>query len=122
MKQMDAYDRMILRYCAGAIISTLLTTGIYIITVNGVFDTAIVVGLVILLVALIQLIVQLYFFLHVNEGKKPRWQVHSLWFAVAMIVIVVVGSIWIMKNLDYNMGMSAEQMHQYMLEENKKGF
>jgi len=122
MKQMNAYDKMILRYCAGAIISTLLTTGIYVITVNGVFDSALIIGTIILVVALIQLVIQLYFFLHVNEGKKPRWQLYSLWFAAVMIMVVVVGSIWIMKNLDYNMGMSAEQMHQYMLEENKKGF
>jgi len=122
MKRMNAYDKAILRYCVGAIIATLLTTGIYIVTVNGLFDSAFVVGLVVLLAASVQLVVQLYFFFHITEEKRPRWQLHSMWFSVAMIVVVVVGSIWIMKNLDYNMGMSAEQMHQYMLEENKKGF
>lgn len=122
MKRMNSYDKTILRYCIGAIICTMLTTGIYIVTVNGIFDSALGIAIVVLLSALIQLVVQLYFFLHVTEGKKPRWQLHSFWFAAAMIVIVVVGSIWIMKNLDYNMGMSPEQIHQYMLQENKKGF
>jgi hypothetical protein len=37
-------------------------------------------------------------------------------------MIIVVGSLWIMKNLDYRMGMSSEAMNEYMKTQNTKGF
>jgi len=39
-----------------------------------------------------------------------------------MMLVIVIGSLWIMQNLDYRMGMSGEAMNEYMKEQNKKGF
>ena len=70
---------------------------------------------VVVVIAIIQLVVQLVFFLHLGRGS--RWKVISLLFALLIIVIVVVGSLWIMYNLDYNMmNMTPDQMTQYMKE------
>lgn len=121
-KQSDSYNKSVLRYCLGALIAGAITAAIYVVAMNGLVAAAIGMTAVILGAALVQLVVQLYFFLHIGEGEKPRWQLHSFWLTGVMILIVVVGSIWIMKNLDYNMGMSPEQMSKYMLQENKKGF
>ena len=41
---------------------------------------------------------------------------------IAMLLIIVVGSLWIMANMNYNMHMSPEQIKDYMIEQNKKGF
>lgn len=76
----------------------------------------------ILLLAFIQALLQTRFFLHLDEEPKPRWQLHSFWFTALMVIVVVVGSLWVMINLNYNMGMSPEQMNEYMLKQNKKGF
>jgi len=122
MKKADTYTKTVLTYCIGAVVSSLLTVIAYLVVVNGVIFEAVWVLAFVMTLAVVQLIAQLYFFLHITEGEKPRWRLHALWFSAAMILIIVVGSIWIMKNLDYNMGMSPEQMHKYMLEENKKGF
>jgi cytochrome o ubiquinol oxidase operon protein cyoD len=53
--------------------------------------------------AVIQMIIQLLFFLHLGREKKPRWQLLFLIGTVVGILTVVGGSIWIMRHLHYNM-------------------
>jgi cytochrome o ubiquinol oxidase operon protein cyoD len=52
--------------------------------------------------ALVQLLVQLLFFLHLGRESKPRWNFQVMLFAAGVVLIVVFGSLWIMKNLQYN--------------------
>ncbi len=54
--------------------------------------------------AFVQLFIQLRYFLHVGEGSSAKWK--KLFFALMVLffVVIVVGSLWIMQNLDYNMG------------------
>jgi len=52
--------------------------------------------------AITQLFVQLVFFLHLDRESKPRWNNVVLAFAATVVVILVVGSIWIMTNLNYH--------------------
>jgi len=58
--------------------------------------------------AILQLFVQLIFFLHLNRESKPRWNLLVGVFAAIVILIVVIGSLWIMNNLDYNMNAPQE--------------
>ena len=55
----------------------------------------------ILVLAVVQLVVQLVFFLHLGRESKPRWNLSVLSFAVIVLLILVLGSLWIMYNLDY---------------------
>lgn len=52
--------------------------------------------------ALSQLVVQLIFFLHLGHESRPRWNLNVLLFAAMVVFILVFGSLWIMKNLNYN--------------------
>jgi cytochrome o ubiquinol oxidase operon protein cyoD len=52
--------------------------------------------------ALVQLLVQLLFFLHLGRESKPRWNLQVMLFAAGVVFIIVFGSLWIMKNLQYN--------------------
>jgi cytochrome o ubiquinol oxidase operon protein cyoD len=63
--------------------------------------------------ALIQLLVQLIFFLHLDRESKPRWNLTVLLFAATVVVIVVFGSLWIMNNLNYHQT-SPDQMLHYI--------
>lgn len=47
-------------------------------------------------------LLQTFFFLHVGMGDKPRWHLITFVFTAFIILIVVVGTVWIMDNLDYN--------------------
>jgi len=53
------------------------------------------------LFALLQLGVQLYFFLHMGEEARPRYNLMALAFALIVVGIVVGGTLWIMQNLSH---------------------
>lgn len=49
------------------------------------------------------MIVHLVYFLHMNTSSEERWNLVALLFTAMIIGIVVVGSLWIMYNLNINM-------------------
>src|SRR5690349_10067385 len=51
--------------------------------------------------AVMQLLVQLHFFLHLGEERRPRWNFMALWFAAVVVAILVGGTLWIMHNLSH---------------------
>ena len=57
--------------------------------------------------AVLQLLVQLFFFLHVGRGQNKYWNAAALGFAFFIIAVLVGGTLWIMANLQH--GMSAAQ-------------
>lgn len=71
--------------------------------------------------ALVQTIIQLWFFLHLGREEKPRWNAIFLLNTVGIILLIVIASIWIMNSLNYRM-MTPEQMEEYAIEEGSKGF
>ena len=56
-----------------------------------------------LMMAVIQIFVHLVYFLHMNTSSEERWNLIALAFTALIIAIVVVGSLWIMYNLNINM-------------------
>jgi len=52
---------------------------------------------------ILQVILQLIFFFHLGLESKPAWNLITFLFVVAVILIIIGGSIWIMNNLNYNL-------------------
>lgn len=101
-------------YVIGFLLSIFTTLLAYFFVVNDLWPKETLIYIV-MAIAIIQLIVQVVFFLHIGRGS--RWKLLTFLFTVLIVAIVVVGSIWIMRNLDYNMmDMSPDEMHQYMRE------
>lgn len=50
--------------------------------------------------AIVQAIVQLLFFLHVGQEAKPRWETISFCFMTMCLLIIVIGSLWVMNDLN----------------------
>jgi cytochrome o ubiquinol oxidase operon protein cyoD len=74
----------------------------------------------VLILALIQLLVQLIFFLHLGNGGGSRWNLVAFIFTFGVVMILVVGSLWIMDHLNYNM--NPQQMDNQLLKmEGMKG-
>lgn len=73
-----------------------------------------------MLCAAAQLVVQLVFFLHLGRAT-PRWNVMALAFMVLVVLIMVGGSLWIMKNLNYNM-MPTHPTQELIDLDKQKGF
>lgn len=89
-------------YVTGFIISILLTLLPYFIVVDHLLSGFMLV-LAVVLFGVAQLLVQLFFFLHLSPKAKARWNLIALVFTVLVVVILVVGTLWIMNNLNYNM-------------------
>ena len=68
----------------------------------------------VLVLAFVQLIVQLWFFLHLGREPQPRWNGFFFLSTAAIVLMVVLASIWIMDNLNYNM--TPHQVDQNVME------
>lgn len=108
--------RDINRAVAGFVMSLILTMTAYSLVVNGALQSwtlaYVVIGL-----AMLQLLVQLIFFLHLGCEKGQRWSLLAFSFTLVVIIIVVIGSVWIMKNLHYKMSpQESRNVEQQLLE------
>ncbi len=106
-------------YITGFVLSVVLTLLAYWAVVANTYQKHFVIAIIICL-AVLQLFVQLFFFLHLGEEMKPRWRLTMLGFGILVVCIIVFGSLWIMDNLDYNMMHSPEKMETYI--EKQGGF
>jgi cytochrome o ubiquinol oxidase subunit IV len=113
---------MIIKYVIGFVASVVLTLAAYVSVEYGLSSGAALLAVVAVL-AIMQAIVQLYFFLHLGEEAKPRVRFLTFSFMTLILVIIVGGSLWIMHNLNYNMmQMTPNEKEYYMTTQRDKGF
>lgn len=111
----------IAKYTIGFVLSLLLTGVAYVLVVQAPDSPWLLLALGIL--ALVQMVVQLVFFLHLGEEASPRYKIISFSFMGGILFIVVAGSLWIMANLDDNMmHMTPKEKQDYMMTQFDKGF
>lgn len=89
-------------YVIGYVLSLIFTFIPYYMVVNQVISGSVLLA-IILSVAVLQMIIQIVFFLHLGRGPKPLYNVVFFISTVGIILIVVGGSMWIMHHLNYNM-------------------
>jgi cytochrome o ubiquinol oxidase operon protein cyoD len=53
--------------------------------------------------AILQMLVHLHFFLHLDRSSRQRWNLITLVFSVLLIFIFVGGSVWVMITLNSRM-------------------
>ena len=121
MAQQQSHQGSIFSYTIGFIFSIVFTLLAYYVIVEKVFANNTTATIVIVSLAIAQLLVQLFFFLHLGKESKPRWNLMVFSFMLLVVGIIVIGSLWIMHNLDYNM-MPQDEMDTHMMEERDKGF
>lgn len=103
-------------YIIGFGLSLGITIAAYLMVVHRWFSTtALVAGVTAL--AVLQLVVQLFFFLHLGQETRPRVKLVVFLFMLMVLVIVAGGSLWIMYNLDYNMMHSPSELDQTIMED-----
>ena len=86
----------------GLAFSIVLTAAAFALTIwPVVYGPAIPVALVVLAIG--QMGVHLVFFLHITTGPDNTNNVLALAFGILVVFLIVVGSIWIMDHLSYNM-------------------
>ncbi|WP_336278786.1 cytochrome o ubiquinol oxidase subunit IV [Bartonella sp. CB175] len=92
-------------YFVGFVLAVLFTLGSFIPVMYGLLDSWAVSTKVIYLIgmALIQITVQIVFFLHLNSGPDAKWNLATLWFTVMCVFIIIGGTWWAISHLNYNM-------------------
>lgn len=92
-------------YVCGFILSLMFTFIPYYLVVNQIImGTPLLITIVGF--AMIQMVIQITFFLHLGRGPKPNWNLYFFISTFVIILFVVGGSIFIMNNLHYNMSPS----------------
>jgi cytochrome o ubiquinol oxidase operon protein cyoD len=97
-------------YVVGLVLATGLTAAsFYAAASNAIWAPAIPVALVVLAIA--QMGIHLVFFLHISTGPDSTNNILALAFGVLIVALVMIGSLWIMTNLNANM-MPMDQLMQ----------
>lgn len=102
------------KYMVGFVLAIILTLASFIPVMQGMLDSWAVSTKVIYLLgmAVIQMVVQIVFFLHLNQGPDAKWMVGSMWFGALCVVIIIGGTWWAMAHLNYNMMGSSGRISQ----------
>jgi cytochrome o ubiquinol oxidase operon protein cyoD len=103
----------LMSYIVGFISSIVLTIVAFMLVMSHALSSVWTITIIVAL-AVIQVLVQLFFFLHLGRESKPRWNLYILLSALMVIGIIVGGSLWIMNNLDSYMQMTPVQEAKYM--------
>jgi cytochrome o ubiquinol oxidase operon protein cyoD len=89
-------------YVAGFVLSVLLTAGAFGIVMKGSLPAHSAL-IVLAVLAMVQIVVHLVFFLHMNASSGQRWNVMAFSYTVLTAVILVFGTMWVMHNVSVNM-------------------
>jgi len=106
-------------YLAGLLISLTLTMTSYLLVLRHVNSRHQIYGDTLLItiiigLALVQFMAQLFFFLHLGTESKPKWNTLVFVFMAGTVLILVIGSLWIMHNLNYH---SPEPSPNYIIKD-----
>jgi cytochrome o ubiquinol oxidase operon protein cyoD len=100
-------------YTIGLALAAIFTaTSFWVANTSLLWAPGVPLGLAVLAIA--QMGVHLVFFLHITTGPDNTNNVLALAFGVLIVTIVVVGSVWIMSNLNDGMMPPAELMNLHM--------
>ena len=97
-------------YWIGFLLSVLLTAPAFALVMSGVIaDPRLTAGIVMAL-AMVQIVVHMIYFLHMNTKSENGWTMLALIFTAIIVLIVIAGSLWVMYHMNLNMmpGMGGE--------------
>jgi cytochrome o ubiquinol oxidase subunit IV len=96
------YHATVKGYVIGFVLSAILTAIPFWLVMGKVLPSDLT-GIIILAFAAVQMVVHMVYFLHLNARVEGGWSVLALLFTVALVIIMLAGSIWVMYHLNANM-------------------
>jgi len=101
--QDGGYHATVKGYVIGFLLSVVLTAIPFWLVMDQVLPSPRTTAFVILAFAAVQMLVHMVYFLHLNTKVESGWSLLSMVFTVALVVIMLSGSIWVMYHLNTNM-------------------
>jgi cytochrome o ubiquinol oxidase operon protein cyoD len=90
-------------YVTGFMLAVTLTAIPFWLVMSHTFSRSSTTAAVILVLASVQIVVHMVYFLHMNTRSEGGWTLLALLFTVMLVVIALSGSIWVMSHLNDNM-------------------
>ena len=109
--RISTYHGSVGAYVIGFVGSLITSISAYYIVVNHLFSSD-ALGLIVAL-ALIQLVIQLVYFLHITK-RGEVWHRVAVLFTLIILCIIVAGSLWIMTNLNERMMLNPSAQLEYV--------
>ena len=89
-------------YITGFLLSVVLTAIPFYLVMTGVLSN-LTTSLIVIALAVIQIIVHMIYFLHMDAKSEGGWNLMALIFTIVLVVITLSGSLWVMYHLQHNM-------------------
>jgi cytochrome o ubiquinol oxidase operon protein cyoD len=97
------YHASVRGYLTGFLLSVVLTAIPFWLVMGKVLPTSGITALVVLGFAMVQIVVHMIYFLHMNTHVESGWSMLALLFTAVLVLIMLSGSIWVMYHLNTNM-------------------
>jgi len=90
-------------YLIGFVLSVVLTAVPFWLVMGGVLDSRQLTGFIVMAFAIVQIVVHMVYFLHMDTRAEQGWTMMALIFTLIVVVIALSGSLWVMYHLNTNM-------------------
>lgn len=90
-------------YVIGFLLSVVLTAIPFALVMTDAFSDPRVTAGIVTAMAMVQIVVHMIYFLHMNTKSESGWTLMALIFTIIIVVIVVAGSLWVMYHMNLNM-------------------
>ena len=90
-------------YLTGFVLAVILTAIPFWMVMGDVFADSQTTALAIMTLAVVQIVVHMVYFLHMNTKSEGGWTMLALIFTIVIVVITLIGSLWVMYHLNANM-------------------
>ena len=90
-------------YVIGFLLSVVLTAIPFALVMTNAFSDPRVTAGIVTAMAMVQIVVHMIYFLHMNPKSESGWTLMALIFTIIIVVIVVAGSLWVMYHMNLNM-------------------
>ncbi|MCQ4630547.1 cytochrome o ubiquinol oxidase operon protein cyoD [Shinella sp. BE166] len=101
-------------YMTGFILSVILTAIPFWLVMAGVLDSKLLTAVIVMGIGVVQIVVHMVYFLHMNPRSEGGWTMMALIFTLIIVGIALAGSLWVMHHLNQNMMPMTHEMMKNM--------
>ncbi len=98
-------------YVTGFILSVVLTAVPFALVMGGLIRNPLLLAATVIALAIVQIVVHMVYFLHMNARSENGWTLMALIFTVIIVMIGLAGSLWVMINMNHYMMPPMTEQH-----------